>query len=185
MKPPSHDQLEGCSYVRDYFPSEERVNAQWLVQEQEPAHKGRRWANSAKATRDTIRSFLQEEKAEIRRWTPGDWVLRICPCAHKLEPYYDGPFQIAESHTKNVYTLRTVSGVLLNGRYNGEQLFPAYITDYQPVDSLWYGSKRLLALDRERYLKHIGAPTGPPPPVRCRADFGKSRGPRNQESSSR
>ena len=73
-----------------------------------------------------------------------------------MEPYYDGPFQVTEALEKNVYALRTVAGTALKGRYHGDRLFPAYVSDMQPVQSLWYGSKRLLQMDRERYQKQAG-----------------------------
>lgn len=155
------------------------ANAKWLINQQEKHKEARRWANSAKAVRDATRSFSQEEKAELRRWTTGDWVLRVRARQHKLEPYYDGPFQVIKAFPNNTYHLAMVSGVELQGIYSGDNLFPAYVSNLQPVDSYWYGSKPLLHLDRQRLSRAAGFPERPPPPVRRRADYGTKRGPRS------
>lgn len=48
-----------------------------------------------KAVRDRTRVNLQEKKALMRIYTPGDWVLRVRQRKHKFEPFYDGPRAIA------------------------------------------------------------------------------------------
>lgn len=176
INPPAPADVEDVAYVREYTPDEDSSNAQWLIGLQEDRGDRRKWVNSAKAIRDATRSFLQEDKAEIRRWTIGDWVLRVRARNHKFEPYYDGPFQITKAARNNTYQLTTIAGTPLQGSYNGDKLFPAYVSDKQPVDSLWYGSKRLLDLDRERLARAAGYPDRPRPPIR-RADYGKKRTP--------
>jgi len=76
---------------------------------------------------------------------------------HKQEPFFDGPFVIiAVNHQANSYSLATPNGKLLENDYNGKLLFPAYVLDKQPLRSLWYSSKRLLDLDRRRWLARFG-----------------------------
>jgi len=141
--------LSFTSYIRDPTDQEEAEFERELVKQHE-APLARRQANSLQASRDRVRAYLQEKKALIRTYAPGDWVLRVRQRAHKHEPYYDGPWAIASCHTGNVYTLRSPGGITLQNKYNGTNLFPAYSTDGHPVRSLWYASKTMLERDRKR-----------------------------------
>lgn len=175
LDPPKIDETETTAYIREFTDDEDHDNIRWLIRSQEDRDDRRNWVNSAKAVRDATRSFLQEDKADLRRWTVGDWVLRIRPRKHKLEPYYDGPFQVTQASAHNTYHLATVAGVHLQGSYSGDQLFPAYVNHHQPVESMWYGSKRLCDLDRERLRRAAGYSSGSRPPVRRRSDYGQKR----------
>lgn len=105
--------------------------------------------SSAKTSRDTLRAYLQENKARLRIFGKGDWVLRQRARQHKGEPYYDGPYVIAKSNDDGTYYLRTPGGILMDNLYHGQQLFPAYVRDGHPVRSMWYGSKALLQKERK------------------------------------
>jgi len=136
--PPS--QLDVAStaalYVRDPTDREEAEFERELVKQHE-APLARRQANSLQASRDRARAYLQEKKALLRTYAPGDWVLRVRQRAHKHEPYYDGPWAIASCHTSNVYTLRSPGGITLKNKYNGTNLFPAYSTCHGRVRRTW------------------------------------------------
>jgi len=112
----------------------------------------RQASNSQRAVTKEVRSYLNERKAQLKAFEKGDWVLRARQRKSKLEPYYDGPFSIASVNRRNnTYALTTPGGILLRFRYNGNDLFPAYVRDGQPVRSLWYASRTLLERDRQRY----------------------------------
>ncbi|KAI1001935.1 hypothetical protein K3495_g6262 [Podosphaera aphanis] len=143
-------------YTRD--PTEEETRfAQELVQNNE-APIARSHAAGLKASRDAIRSYTQGKKAQIRVYAPGDWVLCVPQRAHKHEPFYDRPWAIASFHPGNKYTLRSPGGIHFHGgtRYNGTNLFPAYVQDGLPVRSFWYASKKPLEEDRARLDKSCG-----------------------------
>ncbi|KAI0994514.1 hypothetical protein K3495_g13668, partial [Podosphaera aphanis] len=135
------------AYVREPTPQEER---DWTVElvRSHAAPIARSYVASMKATRDKTRAYLQEKKAVMRIYAPGDWVLRVRQKKHKFEPYYDGPWAIAACHVNNTYSLVSPGGFKLGNRYNGTNLFPAYVREGHPVRSLWYGSKRMLEQDR-------------------------------------
>ncbi|KAI1000484.1 hypothetical protein K3495_g7710 [Podosphaera aphanis] len=138
-------------YIRELTRAEEIAFASDIVNIYSPKTQYARLnVANGKAARDEIRSYLQEEKARLRTFGKGDWVLRQRKRDHKGEPYYDGPFVIAETNPSNGYILRTPGGVILQNQYHGQQLFPAYVRDGHPVRSLWYGSKTLLDKDRRR-----------------------------------
>jgi hypothetical protein len=63
---------------------------------------------------------------------------------HKHEPYYDGPWAVVGCYSGNTYTLRSPGGIVLDNKYNGLNLFPAYVQNGHPVRSLWYASKQML-----------------------------------------
>lgn len=87
-------------------------------------------------------------------YSRGDWVLRERQRRNKSEPFYDGPFLVKEAHHDgNTYILQTPGSQILENKYHGQKLFPAYVRDGQLVRSLWYGSKRLLEMDRARLAK--------------------------------
>ena len=140
-----------AEYVRE--PTEEEESAQVadmvriLVPERDSA---RERVATGKATRDTLRAYLQEDKARLRVYAKGDWVLRQRKRNHKGEPFYDGPYVVNDSLPDGAYQLRTPAGVVLYNRYHGQQLFPAYVLDGHPVRSLWYGNKRMLERERKR-----------------------------------
>jgi hypothetical protein len=62
---------------------------------------------------------------------------------------------VVSCHDNNTYQLRSPGGVLLNNRYNGTNLFPAYVTNGHPVRSLWYASKQTLQRNRNRLKSAI------------------------------
>ena len=138
-------------YIRELTPTEESAFASDIVKIYNPGTQYARLnVANGKSARDEIRSYLQEKKARLRVFGKGDWVLRQRKRNHKDEPFYDGPFVIAETNFNNGYILRTPGGVTLQNHYHGQQLFPAYVRDGHPVRSLWYGSKNLLEKDRRR-----------------------------------
>ncbi|KAI0992385.1 hypothetical protein K3495_g15801 [Podosphaera aphanis] len=142
------------SYTRDPSEEEDIAFAKELVR-QHDAPIARNHAAGLRASRDAIRAYTQGKKAQLRIFAPGDWVLRVRQRGHKHEPYYDGPWAIASCHPGNTYTLRSPGGIIFHGgtKYNGTNLFPAYVQDVHPVRSLWYASKRLLEEDRARLKK--------------------------------
>jgi hypothetical protein len=82
-------------------------------------------------------------------------MLRVRQRHHKLEPFYDNPWAIASCHNNNIYILRSPGGVLLANKYNGINLFPAYVQNGHPIRSLWYASKQALERDRARLSSAI------------------------------
>lgn len=110
---------------------------------------------SNKAQRDHVRAILSERKALSRIYAKGDWVLLVRNRSNKQEPYYSGPYCVTKCHAGNSYDLSTPGGVALIGRQHGQQLFPAYAAEGQPIRSLWYASKRLLQQDRQRLAKLV------------------------------
>lgn len=143
------------AYVRDPTDAEEVEYQKELVMQHE-APLARLCANGVTASRERARALLQEKKALLRTYAPGDWVLRVRQRAHKHEPYYDGPWAIVSCHAGNVYALRSPGGVTLPSKYNGTNLFPAYSVDGHPVQSLWYASKQRLEEDRKRIAANAG-----------------------------
>jgi hypothetical protein len=103
---------------------------------QHEASIARGYATGLKASRDQIRKYLQKKKALLRIYAPGDWVLRVRQRKHKHDPYYDGLCVIVGCHSGNIYTLRSPEGIVLDNKYNGSNLFPAYVQDGHPVRSL-------------------------------------------------
>jgi hypothetical protein len=93
------------------------------------ASESRSRAKGLKASRNQVRAYLQKKKAFLRVYAPGNWILRVKQRHHKLEPYYDRPWAVMSCHDNNTYQLRSPGGVLLNNRYNGTNLFPAYVTN--------------------------------------------------------
>jgi transposase InsO family protein len=142
-------------YIREPSEAEEIAFGRDLVRNQH-ASTERQYVASLKASRDVIRARLQESKAHHRIYTTGDWVLRVRKREHKHEPYYDGPWLVRACHTNNTYTLASPGGIELESRYNGELLYPAYVTDGHPERSFWYANKTLLKKDRRRQLELLG-----------------------------
>ncbi|KAI0997924.1 hypothetical protein K3495_g10267 [Podosphaera aphanis] len=131
---PPETQLVYPLYNREPTIMEEKSFAQDLVK----AHAAplvRSYVASLKCARDTVRAFTQEKKALLRVYAAGDWVLRVRSRNHKHEPFYDGPWLITPSHENNTYSLSSSGGVDLANRYNGSNLFPAYVQDGHPVQS--------------------------------------------------
>lgn len=147
--PQEQTQTELSEYVREPTEGEE-VNFEKQLAEQHEAPTARNYHNGLKASRDRIRAYLQEKKGLIRTYATGDWVLRIRQRGGKHEPYYDGPWAIASCHSGNTYRIRSPGGIALPSKYNGTNLFPAYVDDGHPVRSLWYANKQLLEQDRQR-----------------------------------
>jgi hypothetical protein len=157
--------LHGCSerstgapqaqYVREPTDEEETAFAHELAREHAAADP-RRYVASLKASRDVVRSRLQEKKALFRVFMVGDWVLRARKRGNKFEPYYDGPWMIRRIHDGNNYSLASPGGIELQGRINGLHLYPAYVTDGHPERSLWYANRTLLEADRRRQLGEVG-----------------------------
>lgn len=135
------------SYTRNPSEEEDIAFAKELVQQHD--------APLTRSHAAGLRAYTQGKKAQLRIFAPRDWVLRVHQRGHKHEPYYDGPWAIASCHPGNTYTLRSPGGIIFQGgtKYNGTNLFPAYVRDGHPVRSLWYASKRLLEEDRARLDK--------------------------------
>ncbi|KAI0995043.1 hypothetical protein K3495_g13137 [Podosphaera aphanis] len=146
---PPGQQITFMAYTRDPTPEEDQAWAQELAR-QHAAPIARSYVASAKAIRARVRSYLQETKGLTRVYAPGDWVLRVRQRTNKFEPYYDGPWAISACHPGNTYSLVSPGGFPMANKYNGTNLFPAYVRDGHPVKSLWYGSQRLLESDRNR-----------------------------------
>ncbi|KAI1004357.1 hypothetical protein K3495_g3855 [Podosphaera aphanis] len=144
-----------AAYTRDPTPEEDCACADELAK-LHAAPIARSYVASLKAVRAKVRSYLQEKKGLTRVYAPGDWVLRVRQRTNKFEPYYDGPWAIAACHTGNTYSLISPGGFLMANKYNGTNLFPAYVRDGHPVRSLWYGSNRLLESDRSRLRSGAG-----------------------------
>ncbi|POS82548.1 hypothetical protein EPUL_005935, partial [Erysiphe pulchra] len=143
---PSEIEMVYPAYSREATDAEEIEWANELAK-LHAAPIARTYVNSLKATRAKTQAYLQESKALLRVYSPGDWVLRVRQRKHKFEPYYDGPWAIAACHANNTYSLISPGGYKLLNRYNGTNLFPAYVRDGHPVQSLWYGSRNMLNQD--------------------------------------
>ncbi|KHJ32457.1 putative tkp3 protein [Erysiphe necator] len=153
-KPPEEELIYPI-YVREPTPQEEIKWATELAKSH-AAPISRSYVNSMRASRAKVREYLQEKKALMRTYVPGDWVLRVRQRRHKFEPFYDGPWAISACHPSNTYSLISPGGYKLINRYNGTNLFPAYSRDGHPVRSLWYGSQRMLDQDRKRIKSAVG-----------------------------
>lgn len=138
-----------AAYKRDPTDKEEDAQKKDLAQTHE-ASSARQRANSFTASRDGVRALLQEKKALLRTYAPGDWVLRVRQRAHKHEPFYDGPWAVTACSPGNTYSLRSPGGIPLKTKYNGTNLFPAYAADGHLIRSLWYASRTMLERDRKR-----------------------------------
>ena len=139
-----------ASYVREPTEQEEADCEADLIRRAGARNKVRGDLASAKAQAMQIRAKLQERKAMIHTYGTGDWVLRVRAVRNKHEPKFDGPWQIQAMHAGNTYTLAAPSGKPLKTRYSGTLLYPAYVSDGQPIRSLWYGTESLLKADRQR-----------------------------------
>lgn len=146
---PPEEESAYPEYTREATIQEESDWARELIKSH-PAPIARNYTSSMKAIRDKTRSYLQEKKALMRIYAPGDWVLRVRQRRHKFEPFYDGPWAIAACHKNNTYSLTLPGGYKLANHYNGTNLFPAYVREGHPVQSLWYGSQRMLNQDRDQ-----------------------------------
>jgi hypothetical protein len=153
-KPSEHSALQHQPYTREPTEAEEAAFARDLVSGQH-ATSERHYVASLKATRDAVRSRLQEGKALHRIYMVGDWVLKVRNRSTKGEPFYDGPWLVRSVHHGNTYTLASPGGIVLEARYNGALLYPAYVADGHPERSLWYASKTLLEADRRRQLNKV------------------------------
>jgi len=143
-------------YTREFTTEEDATFVEELVRQSTHADN-RSTVASLKASQMAVRARLQESKALIRVYETGDWVLRVRQRGHKNQPFYDGPWAIAAAHPGNTYSLSSPGGIQLPNRYNGANLFPAYVQFGQPERSLWYGSKTELDRDRRRQLDDVGA----------------------------
>ncbi|KAI0994299.1 hypothetical protein K3495_g13883 [Podosphaera aphanis] len=152
---PPEEELAYTNYEREATEQEEREWAEELARSH-AAPIARSFVGSIKASRDHTRAYLQESKALMRSYAPGDWVLRVRQRRHKLEPYYDGPWAVSACHNGNTYSLVSPGGYKLINRYNGTNLFPAYVRDGHPVRSLWYGSRKMLEMDRKKLKEAVG-----------------------------
>jgi hypothetical protein len=146
-------------YEREPTEQEEAAFAEDLAR-QNHVNQQRQYAASAKASRDATRARLQEQKALIKTFTTGDWVLRARKRNNKFEPFYDGPWAVRRVHPGNTYSLASPGGIELESHINGIHLFPAYVEDGHPERSMWYANKRLLEEDRRRQLKEVGIDPG-------------------------
>lgn len=151
---PSEIEMVYPAYSREATDAEEIEWANELAK-LHAAPIARTYVNSLKATRAKTQAYLQESKALLRVYSPGDWVLRVRQRKHKFEPYYDGPWAIAACHANNTYSLISPGGYRLLNRYNGTNLFPAYVRDGHPVQSLWYGSRNMLNQDRKNLKSSV------------------------------
>ena len=151
---PSHQQSHRQEYQREPAPAEEITFAQELVK-QDRWNPDQQTYLSLKHVKNAVRSYLQEKKALYKVYATGDWVLRTRQRSNKQEPFYDGPWAIIACHDGNTYSLASPGGIRLNNRYNGSQLYPAYVQDGHPVRSLWYASKRYLEADRARIADSV------------------------------
>jgi transposase InsO family protein len=149
-------------YIREPSEAEEIAFGHELAKNQH-AMTERHYVASLKASRDVIRARLQESKALHRVYMVGDWVLKVRERKSKGEPFYDGPWLIRAAHSGNTYTLASPGGILLEHRYNGSILYPAYVTDGHPERSLWYASRTLLEQDRQRQLREADNANGSAP----------------------
>ncbi|PHH82034.1 hypothetical protein CDD82_7233 [Ophiocordyceps australis] len=113
-----------------------------------------------RTSRAKTRAYLQEKKGLMRVYATGDWVLRTRLRTKKHEPFYDGPWAIVACHQGNTYSLASLGGFCLESRYNGTNLFPAYVRDGHPVRSLWYASQAALRRDRELLAAAAGLHQG-------------------------
>lgn len=154
IQPPDKELLYP-TYTREATQGENQEWADELVKTH-AAPIARAYVNSLKAARSKVREYLQETKALMRTFAPGDWVLRVRQRQHKFEPYYDGPWAIAGYHANNTYSLISPGGYKMTNRYNGTNLFPAYTCDGHPVNSLLYGSQRMLDHDRKNIKDTAG-----------------------------
>jgi hypothetical protein len=142
------------AYTRKSTWEKKETHERELAQYHE-AKMARTQANGLKALRNQIKAYLQKKKALLRVYAPGDWMLRVRQRNHKLEPFYNGPWAILSCHSNNTYILRSPGGVTLANRYNGTNLFPAYVPNGYPVRSLWYASKQALQKNRARLSSAI------------------------------
>ncbi|KAI1004324.1 hypothetical protein K3495_g3889 [Podosphaera aphanis] len=144
---------DAASYVREPI-EEEDIEFAISLAEGHEAPIARARESSLRASQDKFRAYLQEKKALLRN-APGDWVLRVRQRKQKHEPFYDGPWQFVECHANKIYSIKSPGGLRLELRYNGKNLFPAYVDDHQPVQSLWYASKTQLERDRRRLRETV------------------------------
>lgn len=144
------------SYEREMTEEEEEDMVKQRVRANMDTIRHRDYVNSGKACRDEVRAMLQEKKALYKTFEKGDWVLRTRERRHKLEPFYDGPFQIVKSLPQQNYSLSTPGGEILKRSYHADRLFPAYTMNKQPIRSLWYASKPMLEKDRKRLKRQVG-----------------------------
>ncbi|KAI1002954.1 hypothetical protein K3495_g5252 [Podosphaera aphanis] len=152
---PPDEELAYHQYIREAMDHEQKA---W-DEEHARLHAApivRSYVNSMKAVRAKTRAYLQEKKALLRTYVTGDWVLRVRQRGHKFEPFCDVPWAISACHSNNTYSLVSPGGYSLSNRYNDTNLFPAYVRDGHPVNSLWYGSKGMLDLDRQRLKDSSG-----------------------------
>ncbi|KAI0991450.1 hypothetical protein K3495_g16737, partial [Podosphaera aphanis] len=125
---PPEEELSYPVYSREATEEEEQQWAKELVKSS-AAPIARSYVSSIKASRAKVREYLQEKKALMRVYAPGDWVLRVRQRKNKFEPFYNGPWAISQSHSGNTYSLISPGGYKLLNRYNGTNLFPAYTRD--------------------------------------------------------
>jgi hypothetical protein len=119
------------------------------------APQARQNANSLKASKDQVRSYLQKKKFLTRVYAPDNWVLKIRQRYNKFEPFYDELWAVVSCHDGNTYRIRSPGGIVLQNKYNGTNFFLAYVEDGHPVRSMWYASKQMLDRDRSRLLSII------------------------------
>ncbi len=141
------------AYIREYTEEEEEDLLAVRIQVMRELNKRREKLNNKKLHQLQGRSNLHEQKAYLKEFEIGDFVLRVRARKHKLEPYYDGPFVVIRIFENHVYELSTINGFKLKNKVNGDRLFPCQTYEGQPVDSLWYSNRRLLMRDRARQAR--------------------------------
>lgn len=84
---------------------------------------------------------------------------------HKLEPSFDGPFQVVRILPHRTYTLKSLNGQTLKNNYHADLLLPAYTFERQPIDSPFYSSPRLLKELRSYIANEANLNKSSPVPV--------------------
>lgn len=106
-------------YVCEAIVDEEATHTLEIVKINNSKKKAQLNMASGKASRDKIRSYLQETKARLRVYIKGEWVLRQRKREHKVEPFYDVTFLVSDATKDNGYIFRT-PGVILENKFHGQ-----------------------------------------------------------------
>jgi hypothetical protein len=122
----SPDRTSPEAYIRKSTRKKEEIHEKELAQHHKaPVAKAR--ANSLKASRNQVRAYLQKKKALLRVYAPGDWMLRVRQRDYKLKPFYDRPWAVLSCYNGNTYKLYSPGGIIFGNKYNGTNLFLAYV----------------------------------------------------------
>lgn len=100
--------------------------------ELEKLQKDRELNTNLKARRMEVRNMLKEPYGIPATFLKGMWVFRERAKSSKLEPNYDGPFQINKSFGKGDYELIDNEGKI-KGIYNQDQLRLSFTTNDNPI----------------------------------------------------